>query len=275
MQGNSETQVASPGKPEAAPGGEGRYLYCVADGGERVSLGRIGIEGHEVYTIPHRDVCAVAHDCPALPYRSNDEDAVRTWVLAHHRVVDEAWKRWGTVLPLGFDAIVRGKDGFGPEQNVKNWLQLHYESLKSRMEKVRGKAEFGVQVFWEPRVIAQKMAETSPEVRRLEEEIKSKPRGLAYMYRQRLERVLKREMESRADQCFRDFYYRIQRYAEDVVVEKTKGGHQDAQMILNLSCLLSRDKAQGLGAELENIHKAEGFSARFTGPWPPYSFVGA
>jgi hypothetical protein len=44
-------------------------------------------------------------------------------------------------------------------------------------------------------------------------------------------------------------------------------------MLLNLSCLVSKDKVDGLGEELEKINNTEGFSVHFTGPWPPYSFV--
>jgi hypothetical protein len=44
---------------------------------------------------------------------------------------------------------------------------------------------------------------------------------------------------------------------------------------MNLSCLVDGDKSKDLGEELEAIDKMEGFSVRFTGPWPPYSFVSA
>ena len=50
---------------EAIEEEQGRYVYCVADAGETVSLGKIGIEGNDVYTIPYRDICAVVHSCPA------------------------------------------------------------------------------------------------------------------------------------------------------------------------------------------------------------------
>ena len=177
------------------------------------------------------------------------------------------------MLPLGFDTIVMDKDGVGAEENVRNWLQNDYDNLKSKLEKVRCKAEYGVQIFWEPQVIAQSLTKTSPEISKLEEEIKSQPRGIAYLYRQKLENALKRELESRADQCFRDFYQRVRRYVDDIVVEKTKPGDQNTQMILKLSCLLPRDRPAELGGELHRINSMEGFSVRFTGPWPPYSFV--
>ena len=275
MPQDDQTQPASRDKTEVMATGGGRYLYCVADSGERVSLGPIGINGSKVYAIPYRDICAVVHECPAEPYQSTDREVVNSWVLAHQKVVDEAWERWGTVLPLGFDTIVMDKDGVGPEENVRNWLKNDYDKLKSKIEKVRGEAEYGVQIFWEPQVIVQSLAKTSPEIRQFEEEMKSQPKGIAYLYKQRLENALKRELESKADRCFKDFYERIRKLVDDIAVEKTKPGGQNTQMIMNLSCLLPRDKSAELGEELERINSMGGFSVRFTGPWPPYSFVGA
>ena len=46
-------------------------------------------------------------------------------------------------------------------------------------------------------------------------------------------------------------------------------------MIMNLSCLVAREKYLELGEELGSINGMAGFSVRFTGPWPPYSFVGS
>jgi hypothetical protein len=253
---------------------EGRYVYCVADAAEKVSLGKIGIEGQKVYTIPYRDICAVVHDCPAQPYQSDDQQVVKAWVMTHQKVVDAVWEKWGTVLPLSFDTIIRGEAEKSAKQNVKDWLKQEYERLKSKIGEVRGKAEYGVQVFWNPKFAAQNLAQTSPEIRNLEEEIKTKPKGLAYMYRQRLGNLVKREMETKADECFKDFYGRIRKHTDNIRVEKTKTAGQGLQMIMNLSCLVYRDRYSELGEELDKINRMEGFSVRFTGPWPPYSFVG-
>lgn len=253
---------------------EGRYLYCVADCGDGVSLGRIGLDGSEVYTIPYRDLCAVVHDCPAEPYGSGDQEKVKAWVLTHQRVVDAAGERWGVVLPAGFDTIIKGEGGGDAERSVKRWLEGDYESLKQKLERFRGKAEYGVQVFWDPQVIAKTLVETTPDIKGLEEEARSKPRGLAYMYRQRLQNLLKEEMEAKADRCFKDLYGRVRRYTDDIRVEKTKKAGPGLQMIMNLSCLVSGEVYAGLAEELDGIDRMEGLSVRFTGPWPPYSFAG-
>ena len=253
---------------------EGRYLYCIVKDNEAVNLGKIGIEGNEVYTIPYKELSAVVHNCPAEPYRSEDEEVVKIWLVTHQKVVDAATERFGTVIPIGFDTIVQGNAAVDPEENMKNWLREDYDNLTAKMEKVRGRAEYGVQVFWDKRTMAQKVTDESPEIKELNDEIESKPRGLAYMYRQKLEDLLKKEMEKLADRYFRDFYEKIKPYADDLRVEKTKKTEdENTQMLLNLSCLLPEEGTKKLGEELEKIDALEGFSVRYTGPWPPYSFV--
>jgi len=101
----------------------------------------------------------------------------------------------------------------------------------------------------------------------------TKSPGMAYMYRQKLEKAVKAEMERLADEWFKEFYGRIKQHTDDIVVEKTKKVDKDKTMLLNLSCLVAKEKVEGLGEELEKINGLEGFSVRFTGPWPPYSFV--
>ncbi len=252
----------------------GRYIYCVVEGSEGVNLGRVGIEGNEVYTIPYKDLCAVVHSCPPSPYQSEDEEVVKNWVLAHQKVVDAALERFGTVVPIGFDTIIKGDAGADPEENMKIWLKEDYENLKAKMDKVRDRAEYGVQVFWDAKVMAQKIVQENHEIKKLDQEIKSKPRGMAYMYRQKLGDILKKEVEKRADRYFKELYERIKPYVDDLKVEKTKKTEdENKQMLMNLSCLLPTYESKELGDELEKIDALEGFSVRYTGPWPPYSFV--
>jgi len=267
----SESQTRDGGQAQSAMG---RYLYCIADTGETVSLGNIGIEENEVYTISYDNLCAVVHNCLARPYKSEDREIVKGWVLSHQKVVDAVWEKFGTVIPIGFDTIVQGSAAVDPEENMKKWLKDDYDNLKSKMEKVRDRAEYGVQLFWDRKTIAEKISDESPEIKALNEEIKSKPKGVAYMYRQKLEALLRKEIEDRADRYFKEFYGKITPHADDVRVEKTrKTENEEKQMLLNLSCLLPKEGSKDLGEELEKIDTLEGFSVRYTGPWPPYSFV--
>ena len=252
----------------------GRYLYCIVEGDETANLGSIGIGGNEVYAISYKDLLAFVHNCSAEPYRSEDEEIVKGWIVTHQNVVDAAWKKFDTVLPMGFDTIIKGDEVADPEENMKKWLTEDYENLKTRLEKVRGKAEYGVQIFWNPETMAQKIIKESAEMSKLNEEIKSKPEGTAYMYRQKLADLLKKEMEKQADKYFKVFYGEIKPSADDLKVEKTKKtDDENTQMLMNLSCLMSHDESRKLGNILDKINARDGFSVRYTGPWPAYSFV--
>ena len=250
----------------------GRYVYCIAKAGEMLNFGDIGINDNGVYTIPYDSLCAIVHNCPAEPYSSDDKDVVRRWVISHQRVVEAALDRFGTVLPMSFDTIIRDTDEGSAEDNIRKWLVEEADDLNKKLDRVRGNEEYGVQVFWEPNTIAGMISQTNPEIGKLEEEIKSKSKGLAYMYKQRLGELLKQEMEKEAGNYFKDFYHRIEDYVSEIKVEKTKT-EVDKQMLINLSCLVARGKTKPLSNELENINEMDGFSVRFTGPWPPYSFV--
>ena len=55
----------------------GIYLYCIADGNEKTNLGKIGIDGNEVYSLPYQQVSAIVHNCESRAYESEDKDIVK------------------------------------------------------------------------------------------------------------------------------------------------------------------------------------------------------
>lgn len=248
---------------------EGRYLYCIAEGGAPASLGRIGIEGKEVYSVPFKELCAVVHDCPAEPYRSENQEKMVSWAVMHQQVVDEAWKGSRAVVPVRFGTIVKGHlDG------LNGWLNENYEGLLKNIERFRDKEEYGVQVFWNADIIAERLADTIPELKSLKMETEARKGGAAYMHKQLLEKKLRQEMESEAGLRFREHYHRIKELAEELKIEKTKETSRSAEMLMNLSCLVRRERAMDLIEELDRINNMENFYVRLTGPWPPYSFAG-
>ncbi|MBU2439368.1 GvpL/GvpF family gas vesicle protein, partial [bacterium] len=101
---------------------------------------------------------------------------------------------------------------------------------------------------------------------------KTKSKGLAYMYKQKLENILKKEIEKETDRYFKDFYDRVKSCVDEIKVDRTKK-EEEKPMLMNLSCLLAKEKSKTLGGELDKIDQMPEFSVRFTGPWPPYSFV--
>ena len=253
---------------------KGRYVYGIAAGGKEVRLGPIGIEGSEVYTVTYQDLSAIVHSCPAEPYQSLDDEKVKVWVKAHQNVLDTAKEQFKIIIPLGFDTILKpGDDSISPDQVVRDWLKKDCERFHTVISQIEGKDEYAVQISYNPSAISKYMSEPSEEVKTIREELSKKSPGIAYIYKQKLEKAIKADMERLADSWFKDFYNRVNKHVDNVIVEKTRKLDNDKVMLLNLSCLVAKEKVDSLGEELEIISNKEGFSVHFSGPWPPYSFV--
>jgi len=250
-----------------------RYVYGIADQGIDEHLGPIGLDGTEVYTIPYKDTCVIVHNCSAEPYKSEDENVVKEWLFTQQEVLDAVAEKFGVVLPMSFDMIVEGKNGSDPDQAVTEWLEKNYENFREKMSVLKNKQEFGVQVILDTGILSEKLIATDEKLSMKKAEIDAKPEGIAYMEKEILKDLLKEKVEERADHYFREFYHKIKKYTEDIVIGKSKkvGGNQ--QMLMNLSCLVKKDRVSELGNELEKIENVDGISVRFSGPWAPYSFV--
>jgi len=252
---------------------EGRYLYCVVNSGANTNLGEIGIDDCIVYTVPYKDIGAVVHNCAAKPYESKDEQVVKEWILAHQYVIDEATKKFGTVVPFSFDTIIK-RD----EEKVKEWLSEEYFTFKEKLESVRDKAEYTIQIFCDKTPLMEKIREDNKEIKKLEKDITTKPKGVAYMLNKKLEIMLKDGFRILVDRYAKDFYDQIKTLVDEIKAEPTNkpvpDKWKDEQMIINLCCLVPKDKVEKLSKELGKINEKEEFSVRFTGPWAPFSFAG-
>ncbi len=261
-----------PASGESTEQQAGCYVYCVVQTAGEDGLEVTGIQGQQVDTVVRDGLSAVVHLCPPRPYQSDDPDMVATQVMAHHQVVEAAWRQWGTVLPLRFNTVIKAGGQRTARENLVMWLETESDWLKAKLELFEGKAEYGIQVLRDTEHLSRLAAQSSPEVKRLEEEIAGKPRGAAYMHHQKLEAMLRRGIEARVAEEYKTCYASISRWADSIQVEKLKPGGGHLQMLVSLSCLVSAERYPGLAEELVRIGATEGFSIRLVGPMPPYSF---
>ena len=117
------------------------------------------------------------------------------------------------------------------------------------------------------------IADAGTEVLRIKSKMAGTSPGIAYIYKQKLEKIFKEDIEKLIDAWFKDFYGRVSKYSDEIIIEKTRKQDKEKVMLLNLSCLVSKTKIEALGDELGTINNMEGLSVHFSGPWPPYSFV--
>jgi hypothetical protein len=259
------------GQDEVGSGASARYIYAVIPRVATAELGAVSIAGTRVYMLAHRAIAAVVHDCPPEPYQGEPE-AVASWVRLHNDVIDTAWSKAGSVLPMRFNVIIKADDGRSADENVRRWLELEYSSLQAKLDEFRNKVELGVQVLWDPAVIAQRIVEGNEEIKALRAEIATRSRGAAYFLEHKIAGAVKEEMERKAQRDFATCYERLKERSEGTHVNKVRK-QDDKAMIANLSLLVRRERVQEIGALLQETGGEEGVEIRFTGPWPPYTFA--
>jgi hypothetical protein len=271
----SAGQGVSPKSPTPEdPGATGLYLYGIAAGTAPVHYGPSGIDWQDVYSIHYRDLMAIVHTCPARPYESTDKEVVKDWVMDHEKIIERVSGHCGTVMPFCFDTIIKPNGTKTAQEMLLHWMSEEYERLESRINKISGKKEYGVQIFYSPSLMGERVASMNPAIKNLEEEMKHCGPGMEYMVRQKVEQELKAGMESEAGSLVHDCYKKIKDASDDVKIEKIKkSAEKERKMLMNCSCLVSDENYIKLGDVLENIEKEYGISVRFTGPWPVYSFV--
>jgi hypothetical protein len=251
---------------------QGRYVYCIISGADEMSLGNIGIEHAEVYTVSHKDIAAVVHACQARPYESRDENKVKEWILSHNNVIDKASERFGTVLPFSFDAIVKGDD-----DTVKDRLSKGYEKLKQELERFRDKAEYTVQLFCDQNKLTDKIVGENQGLRELKEKIEKMPKRAAYLLQRKFELQVKDAHNVMRVKLAGEFASKIKEHVEEVKVEEKVShvpeSYKDKKLIAAFSCLVHKERVKRLGDALGGINSQEGYAVRFTGPWAPFSFV--
>lgn len=247
---------------------KGKYLYGIVAAPTAARMGNIGIDGNEVYCIPYKSIAAVIHDCEAKAYSSDDKETVKKWIVSHHAVVEKAWEQYGVIAPVAFDTIIKGE-----VENLKGWLAENYDSFVSELTKFARKGEYGVQIFWDVKKIGEEIIKGDAELLSLQKQIQSATEGIAYLLKKKMEQALKARLEVKSFNLFNPIYDTIKTMVDDVTIEKLKDAPEGHQMILNISCLADKESAKKLGKLLDEIN-GDGYLVRFTGPWPPYSFVG-
>jgi hypothetical protein len=177
---------------------------------------------------------------------------------------------------MTFNMVVHGWEaGETATENLRAWLAENHGQFTDLLARLEGKAEYGVQIFWDRELVGRSIVETDPALQAIRGEIAGKAKdekGLAYMLGQKLAKATCVAMEAWAQRTAGAFYEQIRRAVDDIRVTKPGKGKDKRQALLDLCCLMSTD-ATALGETLDVIGRTPGIAIRFTGPWPPYSFV--
>jgi hypothetical protein len=256
----------------AAPG-FGWYVYCVTETGEP-SLGAelTGVDpAQKVITLGHGSLEAVVSRVPLdefgeeeLRARLSDMAWLETTARRHEAVLD-AVREHRALIPMRLCSIYREQSG------VRMMLEREREELQSALDRVRGKAEWGVKVFL-----------TDVEAADSEDDPSSQGgpgMGTAYMERRRREHGERRRAGERVEAACETVNERLSAAAVEgrlVAPQRPEVSGHDGDMILNGVYLVADEDSQRFADTVATLTEEVaplGLELERTGPWPAYNFI--
>lgn len=245
----------------------GIYIYCVFFERNNQSFEETGINDKKVQKFSFKDISILGHYCEKKGYDPENNEKAKELVFEHNYIIDEAMKKFGNVIPLGFNSIIKGED------QLESWVDDHYSVLEEKLNRFKGEAEYSVQIFVDKSVLVDDLKENSSS-----NNARDMSKGKKYLQKKRKEKNQKDKLRKKIKTLEKNFKENIRGVVEEIKVDESpkflpEEWENKGELILNSSCLLSKNKENKLGNVLENIDNKEAFHVRFTGPWAPYSFT--
>ncbi|MCP3138757.1 GvpL/GvpF family gas vesicle protein [Pyxidicoccus xibeiensis] len=226
-----------------------QYLYGVvrAEGNLDFGLIGLGVPPADVRVVREGDLAALVSNTPALRV-----DPTRAHLLVHQRVT-EAVLSEHTLLPVAFGTVLHS------EAQVRALLRTAHDALSSGLTALEGKVELGLKVLYHREHLARRLELEDVELCRRDTESEAEH-----------ERRLGTAVEARAE---RDMASLLEGLRPLSFATRTLAPLGE-RMLLNAAFLVGRDWVETFEAKVKSLAaRSDTYAFRFTGPWPPYSFV--
>ena len=256
------------------------YLYGIVPAGTDAARSPVGIDENPVELISAGGHAALASGVSAVDYApekienlAGNIDWVRHRAESHDRVLN--WASDATrVIPLPMWTMFR--DGAA----VKAMLAERAGEFEATFTRIAGAREYTVRAYVRSAELQSKISGLSEEFRALEAQTKTATPGQKYLLERKLDRERKETVRRVVRQVAADLYAALATAATESVRDEVSVGitaSEQGQTILNASYLVpltAMTEFRKTLTEFVTRYQPSGFTFSFTGPWPPYHFVG-
>lgn len=207
----------------------------------------------------------------ALQGRVADAAWLAVRAMRHEKVV-EHFARRASVVPLRFGAVYLRRE------NVEAMLAERQEGLRAIIERLRGKDEWGLNVYCDRARLTEAVATLSPKLREMGERAGAAAPGQSYLLRKKIDAL--RETEARAEikraaARIEEELSALSDAAARLRVLKGEAGER-GEAAAKFAFLVGRERFDEFRAGAERLAQAyagAGFALELTGPWPAYNFA--
>ena len=236
------------------------YVYGVvpADTVLPEGLRGLGPSGN-VSLVADGRIAAVVGDIPLdRPLGTRDD------LVAHESVVD-AVAGATTILPMRFPAVIE-EAGL-----VDELLGPNEEYFLRALADLEGRVQYTVKGRYEQDVVLREVLEDDPELRALQERVRTLPEDASYYDRVKLGELVVAALEQRREADAAELYERL----EDLAVAVAAHPPTQPEDVIDAALLIDRADVEVFGDAVEELGEVWAGRIRFRllGPLAPYDFV--
>lgn len=239
---------------------KGYYLYALFNEKKHQDFGPIGIgeQGDRVYTLHYKGLAMAVSRAPVKNY-----DPTRKNIMAHQKVVSTILQRYD-ILPISFGTCV------GTYKEVQDIFKKLYDQALSTLDRIKNRMELGLKVFWKKEAFAREIASSGTDVNSLKNSVMG---GGEKAYMQVLE--LGEKLMNIANDKRRRYAELLLDPLRNIAVDTILMDITNERMVINATFLVDKEKEEEFDRAVNDIYSLHEHNLEFkyTGPWPPYSFV--
>jgi ElaB/YqjD/DUF883 family membrane-anchored ribosome-binding protein len=261
----------------------GYYVYCVAESAAARELDPASFptpieDDTKLEWITANDLAALCSPVPldsygeeALAERLSDAAWTAVRAMRHETVVEYVAKRV-SLVPLRFGTI------YLERARIERMLTEKGRELAQVLERLRGREEWGVNVYADRATLMASITSVSPRLREMVQQAESASPGQAYLMQKKIEAMRVDEIRVALNEIIDEVEKQLSEQADDAArlrilkVEATEHGElkgKFAFLVKRSEFEEFRDAAERLAEE----HLAAGVRLELTGPWPAYNFT--
>jgi len=260
----------------------GYYVYCIA---ERVAAEQLdggsfpaAIEDNaKLEWVTANDLAGLAsavsldvYGEEALAEHLSDATWTAVRAMRHETVVEYVAKR-ASVVPLRFGTI------YLERASIERMLNDKGRELAQIIERLRGREEWGVNVYSDRATLMASITEVSSRLRELTRQAQAASPGQAYLIQKKIEALRADESRTALNEIINRIEQTLSEHADEakrlriLKVEATEHGELKGKFAF----LVRRSEFEEFRAVAERLAEANaaaGVRLELTGPWPAYNF---
>jgi hypothetical protein len=239
-----------------------------------------GIDDAPVRLVPAGSLAAIVSDVGAVAYSQEAIEAGLTdvrWAgergVEHERVLTWFVDRT-TVIPSAPFSLHAG------EERVIERLDEHRPRLEEAARRLAGHREMGIRIWRHEEAFAAQLTEHSPPLRQLAGQMEAAAQGRRYLLGKKFEQLRAEESVRMTEQIVRQAAGELRSFAADarsLPIPAAGPADRTRTLVLHAAYLVADAASKDFEATVQQLagtHRQAGLEWEFTGPWPPYHFVG-